>query len=69
MESLYYVMAWACHRKCKHCYEQRFRPYVRGALEGVVAEAERNFPRIIDHFPPLLTYPDLDDPQEDGTFP
>jgi hypothetical protein len=68
MESLYYVMAWACHRKCKHCYEQRFRPYVRGALEGVVAEAERNFPRIIDHFPSRFTYTDLDDPLGDGTF-
>ncbi len=46
MESIYYVMAWACHRKCRHCYEDRFRPYVRDGLEAVVAEAERNFPRI-----------------------
>ena len=69
MESIYYVMAWACHRKCKHCYEPRFRPYVRGALESVVAEAERNFPRIVDHFPTRFTYTDLDDPQRDGTFP
>ena len=68
MESLYYVMAWACHRKCRHCYEPRFRPYVRGALEEVVAEAERNFPRIVDHLPERLTYLDLDDPQPDGTF-
>jgi len=67
MESLYYVMAWACHRKCRHCYEPRFRPYVRGALEEVVAEAERNFPRIVDHLPERLTYLDLDDPQPDGT--
>ena len=69
MESIYYVMAWACHRKCKHCYEDRFRPYVRGALESVVAEAERNFPRIVDHFPARMTYRDLDDPRADGTFP
>src|SRR6478735_11272428 len=68
MESLYYVMAWACHRKCRHCYEPRFRPYVRGALEAVVAEAERNFPRIVDHFPDRLTYLDLDDPRPDGTL-
>ena len=33
MESIYYVMSWACHRKCVHCYEDRFRPYVRGELE------------------------------------
>lgn len=61
MESIYYVMAWACHRRCKHCYEQRFRPYVRGALDTVVAEAVHNFPRIIDHFPERMRYTDLAD--------
>ena len=69
MESLYYVMAWACHRKCRHCYEDRFRPYVRGALEDVVAEAERNHSRIIDNFPERFTYRDMDDPQADGSLP
>ena len=69
MESIYYVMSWACHRKCKHCYEDRFRPYIRGELEGVVQEAERNFPRIVANFPERFTYRDLDDPQADGTFP
>jgi len=68
MESIYYVMAWACHRKCKHCYEDRFRPYVRGALESVVAEAERNFPRIVDNFPARLTYLDREAPRADGTL-
>ncbi len=69
MESIYYVMAWACHRKCKHCYEDRFRPYVRGELEQVVQEAERNFPRILANLPERFTYLDLDDPQADGTYP
>src|SRR5437764_4568898 len=69
MESLYYVMAWACHRKCRHCYEDRFRPYVRAELQGVVAEAERNFPRIVDNFPARFTYRDLDNPLSDGTLP
>jgi len=69
MESLYYVMAWACHRKCRHCYEDRFRPYVRAPLEAVVAEAERNFPRIVDHLPERFTYLDLDAPNDDGTLP
>ena len=69
MESIYYVMCWACHRRCRHCYDDRFRPYVRGALEDVVAQAERNFPRIIDHLPERLTYLDLDDPRPDGSFP
>ena len=68
MESIYYVMAWACHRKCRHCYEERFRPYVRGALDAVIVEAERNFPRIIDNLPPRLTYQDLESPQADGTL-
>jgi hypothetical protein len=66
MESLYYVMAWACHRRCRHCYEERFRPYVRGALEAVVAEAERNFPRIVDNLPARFTYRDLDAPEAGG---
>ena len=69
MESIYYVMAWACHRKCRHCYEERFRPYVRGQLDAVVREAEANYPRIVDHFPARMTYLDQDDPRPDGTFP
>lgn len=69
MESLYYVMCWACHRKCRHCYEDRFRPYVRDALEAVVAEAERNAPRIIDNLPERMTYLDLGDPLPDGRLP
>lgn len=68
MESIYYVMCWACHRKCAHCYEPRFRPYVREQLEAVVAEAEHNFPRIIDHLPERLTYLDLNDPAADGSL-
>jgi MoaA/NifB/PqqE/SkfB family radical SAM enzyme len=69
MESLYYVMCWACHRKCRHCYEDRFRPYVRGELEAVVAEAERNFPRVVANLPERFTYLDQADPHPDGTFP
>jgi pyruvate-formate lyase-activating enzyme len=61
MESIYCVMAWACHRRCKHCYEDRFRPYVRGELAAVVHEAEHNFPRVIDHFPERMSYIDLAD--------
>ncbi|MCX7384666.1 MAG: radical SAM/SPASM domain-containing protein [Alphaproteobacteria bacterium] len=67
MESIYFVMAWACHRKCVHCYEERFRPYTRGALERVVAEAEANFPRIIANLPERMTYLDPDDPLPNGS--
>lgn len=69
MESLYYVMCWACHRKCRHCYESRFRPYVRAELESVVAEAERNFPRIVAHLPARMTYLDTTDARPDGSLP
>ena len=68
MESIYYVMSWACHRRCKHCYEERFRPYVRSELEGVVREAEANFPRIIANLPDRMTYLDSESPLPDGGF-
>lgn len=69
MESIYYVAAWACHRRCLHCYEDRFRPYVRGELESVVGEAERNMPRIVDHLPERMRYLDRADPRADGSLP
>lgn len=70
MESIYYVMAWACHRRCKHCYEERFRPYVRGALDAVVREARENYPRIVDHFPERMTYLDTTEASDaDGRHP
>lgn len=58
MESIYWVLCWACHRKCVHCYEDRFRPYVRSALESVIAEAERNAPRVLANLPPTMLYRD-----------
>ena len=66
MESIYYVLSWACHRKCPHCYEPRFRPYVRGALDAVIGEAVANFPRIIEHLPERMTYLDRGHPAADG---
>jgi hypothetical protein len=66
MESIYYVMCWACHRKCKHCYEDRFRPYRHDELGPVVAEARANFPRIIENLPERLTFLDPDDCDEAG---
>jgi len=66
VESIYYVMAWACHRRCKHCYEDRFRPYTRDALKAVVAEAAANAPRIVDNLPERMTYLDRDDPDPSG---
>lgn len=68
MESLYYVMSWACHRKCKHCYETKFRPYVRGALDEVVQQSVTNMPIIIDNLPETMTYRDLASPLPEGGY-
>lgn len=61
MESIYYVMSWACHRRCKHCYEERFRPYDAEEMKGVLAEAVANFPKIVDSFPDTMLYRDRED--------
>ncbi len=61
MESIYYVLCWHCHRRCKHCYEDRFRPYIRDELETIVSEAENNYPRIIDNLPERMTYSEAGD--------
>jgi hypothetical protein len=62
MESIYYVVSWACHRRCKHCYEERFRPYNESEMKGVLAEAVAAYPRIVDALPARMTYRDRDDP-------
>jgi len=62
MESIYYVVSWACHRRCKHCYEDRFRPYNAREMKGVLAEAVAAFPRIVDALPERMVYRDRDDP-------
>jgi sulfatase maturation enzyme AslB (radical SAM superfamily) len=69
MESIYYVMSWLCHRACRHCYEDRFRPYFGEELKRVVDEAVRCSQRIIANFPERMTYLDLNDPQPDGSLP
>src|SRR5882672_4022072 len=68
MESIYYVMSFACHRRCKHCYDDRFRPYVRGDLDAVVQQGMRNHARIVDNLPERMTYLDTTDPRPDGSL-
>lgn len=58
MQSLYWVLTWACHRKCVHCYDDRFRPYVRGALTDVVAEGQRACEAILANLPDDMTWID-----------
>ncbi|MBM3764701.1 MAG: radical SAM/SPASM domain-containing protein [Acidobacteria bacterium] len=64
MESIYYVMSWACHRTCAHCYEDRFRPYAGDDLERVVDECREAFPEIIANLPERMTYLDPEDMRE-----
>ncbi|MBI3498398.1 MAG: radical SAM/SPASM domain-containing protein [Proteobacteria bacterium] len=66
MESIYYVICWQCHRACRHCYEDKFRPYRGAELDGVVAEAVAAFPKIVVNFPERMTYLDLNDPGPEG---
>lgn len=66
MESIYWVISWACHRKCAHCYDDRFRPYVRGELARVVAEGEAAYRRIIDNLPEDFSYLDPDHLDAEG---
>jgi hypothetical protein len=68
MESIYYVMSWQCHRKCDHCYEERFHPYHGAELDEVVSQATQNFARIIANFPERMTYLDPNDPAPSGEF-
>ena len=58
MQSIYWVLTWACHRKCKHCYDDRFRPYVRDALTKVVGEGRAAYQTVIDNLPDDLSYID-----------
>lgn len=64
MESIYYVMSWACHRTCAHCYEDRFRPYAGDDLKRVVDDCRAAFPKIIANLPERMTYIDPEDMQE-----
>lgn len=56
MQAIYWVLTWACHRKCKHCYDDRFRPYVRDALTAVVGEGQATYQSIIDNLPDDMSW-------------
>ncbi len=58
MESIYYVMCWQCHRRCVHCYEDRFQPYYGEDLARVVSESRDAFPQVIANFPERMTFLD-----------
>jgi hypothetical protein len=58
MEAIYWVLTWACHRKCKHCYDDRFRPYVREELIHVVAEGQRAYEKVLANLPDDFSFID-----------
>ncbi|MBC7493151.1 MAG: radical SAM/SPASM domain-containing protein, partial [Novosphingobium sp.] len=58
MQSIYWVLSWACHRKCPHCYDDRFRPYVRDALRAVVSEGQAAWPRVLANLPDRMRWVD-----------
>jgi hypothetical protein len=66
MESIYWVVSHACHRRCKHCYDERFRPYVRGALEKIVTDVEAAFPKIVTNLPQRMKFRDHDGAEQTG---
>jgi len=66
MESVYYVISWACHRRCKHCYDTRFRPYLRDELKAVIGEGRHAYRRIIDNLPETMIYKDPRHQDENG---
>jgi hypothetical protein len=66
MESIYWVLSWACHRRCAHCYDDRFRPYVRGALDRVLTEGEEAWARVIANLPDDFSYLDREGIRQPG---
>lgn len=56
MQAIYWVLTWACHRKCKHCYDDRFRPYVRDALTEVMSEGQTAYQAVIDNLPDNMSW-------------
>ena len=56
MQAIYWVLTWACHRKCKHCYDDRFRPYIRDALTEVVQEGQRAYEAVIQNLPDDMSW-------------
>ncbi len=68
MQSLYWVLTWACHRKCKHCYDDRFRPYIRDALTEVVGEGQHAYEAIIANLPDDMTWLDEKTGQRERTL-
>lgn len=66
MEAVYWVLTWACHRKCRHCYDDRFRPYVREELKRVVGEGQAAYRAILANLPDRMRFQDRTGPNPGG---
>jgi hypothetical protein len=58
VEAVYWVLTWACHRRCVHCYDDRFRPYVRDGLKAVVDEGRGAYRAILANLPDDMSWRD-----------
>jgi hypothetical protein len=67
VESIYWVITWACHRKCRHCYDDRFRPYGRPDLARMIGENVEACRRILANLPDDMSFLDASRPMPDGT--
>jgi hypothetical protein len=56
VESIYWVLTWACHRRCRHCYDDRFRPYRAPELHAMVAAQRSTARAVLAHLPDDFTY-------------
>jgi len=54
LESLYFVLTWACNRRCRHCYDERFRPYGPSELADMLARQQAVMRSVVAHLPPKL---------------
>lgn len=68
MEAIYWVLTFACHRRCAHCYDDRFRPYVRDALTEVIDEGRTAYQAIINNLPDEMSFLDPKTPHPDGSL-
>ncbi|TDF35457.1 radical SAM/SPASM domain-containing protein [Alteromonadaceae bacterium M269] len=66
MESMYWVISWACHRRCEHCYDDRFRPYKKDELKQIVGEGQQAYKKIVENLPDDFSYLDPNMLDENG---
>jgi hypothetical protein len=64
VQSQFWVLRWAC----RHCYDNRFRPYLRGEPDSVVKEGVRACETVIENLPADLSWTDADGTRKPTTI-